>query len=230
MIKRRMIMHALLLLIVLLAMVSASLAYFSNTGSKNQDLLIGDVDVEAVLYYEKSGVGCTDNVCPIQEVVVDEALNITKDGVYYINVTDPNAIEFIENFRIKFIVRSNVDTYIRIQLIEYLTLITTNLEGIRTEIPITTEATEFYFDDQVWQRNTLNDLDEYYYYTEPVQRIDAFEGTEVTFIGSFFPGANYTPRAGNYIIQLALKVEAVQALNGPQMRWGLSNPPWGGNW
>lgn len=230
MIKRKLILHGVLLVLVLAILVSASLAYFTNIGTQNQVSLIGDVEVETILYYEKSGVGCTNNRCPIEEVVVDEALNITKDGVYYINVTDASSIQFIENFRIKFNVKSNVDTYFRIELLEYLTLITTNLEGIRTEIPITQEATAFYFDTDLWKRNTEDLFDPYYYYTEKVQQQSETVGTEVTFIGSFFPGLTYTPRTGNYIIQIALKVEAVQALNGPQIRWGLLTPPWGGEW
>lgn len=230
MIKRKMIMHGVLLVLVLAILVSASLAYFTNIGTQNQVSLIGDVEVEAILYYEKSGVGCTNDMCPIEEVVVDEALNITKDGVYYINVTNPNSIQYIENFRIKFNIKSNVDTYLRIKVIENLTLISENIEGVRTEIPITDEPTIFNYDAINWSINEDDIFDDYYYYKTPVKRIDETTDLVVPFISSYFSGINYNPLTGNYFIQIAIRVEAVQALNGPQIRWGLETPPWGGEW
>lgn len=198
------------------------LAYLTDQDVTEEPLLIGDVEVDYDIYFDKDGI-----LYPATEVVIDENLNITKPGVYSINVTDAQSINFIEHLRIRFFVSSNVDTYIRIQLIDYLSLTLENFEGVITEIPIVGQETAF---NHVSTWYDYQATDGYYYLMNPVKQVSVTTPLTVDFINAYFPGVNYSARPIGYALQLGIKIEAVQAVRGPQMRWGLANPPWGGNW
>jgi hypothetical protein len=125
------------------------------------------------------------------------------------------------------VVESDVDTYIRIKLLDQLVITTVDYLGNRTEIPIIAERTEFYYDQTNWY---YNEADDYYYCKQKVQRVSANEANIISFVASYFPGVHYNTRPLGYSIQMGIRTEAVQAYRGPQENWGLNNPPWGGTW
>jgi hypothetical protein len=219
---KKMILNISILFILISSLTLMTVAFLLDQDIEEDTLLIGDVSVSALVYYEKDGIEY-----PIEEVVIDQNLNIKKNGIYQIGVTDSQAIEFIENLRIKFFIQSDFDTYLRVSIIESLVLTTENFEGVRTEIPVIAPPSDFFFDNNDW---FYNDSDNFHYLKHSVQRIDENTPNEVVFIGSYFPGASFSPRPLGYTLQIGLRIQAVQAIQGPQIRWGLETPPWGGNW
>ncbi len=215
------IISILSILLVSLASVFV-VAYLLDQDTVVDSRLIGDIDVTLLLYYHKDGVDY-----PIEEVVIDQNDAVFKSGVFQLDVADPQAVEYVENLRIKLLVASDVDTYVRVRIVETLTLTTINYLGERTEIPIVSEPTLFNF-ESTWHYE--EGLENYYYLKDKVKRLDASTPLEVAMITSYFPGANYNPRPLGYTVQFGVKVEAVQALMGPEMNWNLPNPPWGGAW
>ncbi len=207
---------------LLLALGTLITAFFLDYESYENDVVLGTVHVSTELYYEKGG-----NEYPASEVVINPTLNIKKKGVYQVNVVDRESVEFIENVRMRVVVESDVDTYIRIKLLDQLVITTVDYLGNRTEIPIIAERTEFYYDQTNWY---YNEADDYYYCKQKVQRVSANEANIISFVASYFPGVHYNTRPLGYSIQMGIRTEAVQAYRGPQENWGLNNPPWGGPW
>ena len=123
---------------LLLALGTLITAFFLDYESYENDVVLGKVRVRTELYYEKDG-----ETYPGAEMVIDPANNIKKKGIYHINVVDRESVEFIENVRISVVVESDVDTYIRIKLLDQMVLTTVNYLGDRTEVPIIAERTEF---------------------------------------------------------------------------------------
>ena len=213
-------------IVSILLVLAASLfvvAFLTDQDTIEETRLIGDVEVTLVIYFEKDGIEY-----PVEEVVIDVNDNVVKSGVYRMNVTDPNATEFVENLRMDVRISSDVDTYVRVRIVETLILTTENFLGERTEIPIVSEPTLFNQESD-WYYDELG-LEPYYYLMTPSKRINASTPLDVPFITSYFAGANYNPRPLGYTVQFGVEMEAVQALMGPQMNWGLANPPWGGDW
>ena len=100
---------------LLLALGTLITAFFLDYESYENDVVLGKVRVRTELYYEKDG-----ETYPGAEVVIDPANNIKKKGIYHINVVDRESVEFIENVRISVVVESDVDTYIRIKLLDQM--------------------------------------------------------------------------------------------------------------
>jgi hypothetical protein len=55
---------------------------------------------------------------------------VTKSGVFFIDVADVDAQDYITNLRIDIRINSTVDTYLRVSIIDSLTLATIDFEGI----------------------------------------------------------------------------------------------------
>lgn len=215
----------IIIILIYAVMITAGLltAFLVASLQDGSNHTIGEVQIELVMYYEKD-----DIIYPIQEVYIDQDLNLKKPGVYFINVVDGQAIEFIENLRIELLVYSNVDTYVRIELLDTLILRTENYLGVKTEIPITTPTPTDFYTTSDWYDNRT--IDGFYYYKNTVKRASVSTPALLQFIPSYFEGINYNARSFGYEIQLGVRVEAVQAHLGPQYNWDLNTPPWGGSW
>ncbi|MCK9536714.1 MAG: hypothetical protein M0R05_03925 [Bacilli bacterium] len=197
-------------------------AFLLDSGRSGDDITVGQVQVTTNLYYEKDNV-----IYPGAEVVVDPEFNIKKKGIYHINVVDSQTVEFIENVRISIAVSSDVDTYIRLKLFDQMILTTINHLGDRTEIPIIADRMVLNYCLDDWY---YNEADDYYYYKQKVMRQSEDVPTVIAFIAEYFPGVHYHTRPLGYSVQVGIRTEAVQALQGPQKNWGMYNPPWGGAW
>ncbi|HHT55719.1 MAG TPA: hypothetical protein GX012_04055 [Acholeplasma sp.] len=142
-------------------------------------------------------------------------------GVVEINISDVSADNYFNNFSVKIVVESNVDTYFRVAVYEQFTL---SYDVGDETIVISVTQDEFapfdynnaFFDNRI--------EDDYFYYTNKVKRTSETEALELEFINEYED--TYPLYDSRYSINIGFVVEAVQALGGPLYNWGLENPPW----
>ena len=142
-------------------------------------------------------------------------------GVVEINISDVSADNYFNNFSVKIVVESNVDTYFRVAVYEQFTL---SYDVGDETIVISVTQVEFapfdynnaFFDNRI--------EDDYFYYTNKVKRTSETEALELEFINEYED--TYPLYDSRYSINIGFVVEAVQALGGPLYNWGLENPPW----
>ena len=118
---------------------------------------------------------------------------------------------------------SNVETYLRVRLIDVLVLKYTNAAGVTSEIQVINKDELQLNYDESWHRAA----DGYYYYMEPVKK-EASGSKLVPFIIEYFEGTYYNLHPANYSIQLGIEIDAVQALGGPES--GGTEPALGRSW
>ncbi|MFP4478254.1 MAG: hypothetical protein ACLFPM_02330 [Candidatus Izemoplasmatales bacterium] len=213
------------LLIVVSAFVFISYAWFTQQENVHFESQMGLVDVDINVFFEDETLGQV----PAQEVVIDETNNITKPGVYYVNITSSNADYFVEDLRINIDVSSSVDTYFRITIFEQLTFIYTDVSGNTNELSVLYEdALQLNYDFSDWYDNRT--FDNHLYYMNPVKRINETTPLTIHLVDSYFADENYETKGPGYSLQLAFSIEAVQSDGGPENVWGLTTPPWGGDW
>ena len=190
---------------------------------------------------------------------ISDWYTMTKTGVYEINVTDQFAENFLTNLRINILVNSTVDTYVRVSIIDSLTLATIDFEGNRGEVAIVDQPIPYAF-DRSWLVNgdpyedlydaevalggitagdTVEQVDHwydhsiqdgYYYYPMRIGRSTVSSQLTLPFIEEY-DGLEFETKSFGYTLQFAIIVEAIQAANdAPIYNWGLSTPPWGGTW
>ena len=185
--------------------------------------------------------------------------SVIKSGVYRINVSDPNADDYISNLRVDIRINSTVDTYIRVSIVDSLILSTIDFEGNRGEVaivdqPVNYAIDRYFFVNDVYYENlidaeialggiTSNDVvvpgsdwynntlnDGFYYYKNLIER--DMDSTQLTipFIEAF-DGDEFRTKSVGYYLQFSILVEAIQAgNNAPIFNWGYLTPPWGGSW
>ena len=66
--------------------------------------------------------------------------------------------------------------------------------------------------------------DGFFYYKNQVRRINETTPLELDFIQQALVSHDEYP--SRYTLQIGFIIEAVQFYNGPQINWGLENPPW----
>jgi hypothetical protein len=160
---------------------------------------------------------------PAAEVVVGTE---TKPGVYKVDITGVTNPLYFDQFRVRILVNSTVETYFRIKIHEQLTLIY-DIPGGQNELTVVaSETMPFAYDTQYWYKNP-QDLNKYIYYKTRVQDDNGYS-LVVPFIASA-PTGGFSPYPSGYSLQVAFTVEAVQADGGPQNVWGLTVPPWTGD-
>lgn len=210
------------------------------------------VDVDYTIYLD-------GQVVDVDYFIIQDTVPGTKTGVYLIDVSDVEAANFITNLRIDIYVNSTVDTYLRVKMIDALTLGTIDYEGNQGEVSIVDQPINYPF-SRHWDVNgvlyddlydaevalggiTSNDtvtkidewydnylVDGYYYYPEKIERTMSSFQLTIPFIEEF-DGDIFKTKSVGYSLQLALIVEGIQANNdAPIITWGLPTPPWGGNW
>lgn len=190
---------------------------------------------------------------------VSNGYQMIKSGVFKIDVTDPDAEDYLTNLRINIRVNSTVNTYIRVSIIDALTLATIDFEGNRGEVSIVDQPIPYAFNRE-WLVNdvfyedlhdaevalggiTANDTverldvwfdnrlnDGYYYFPQLIERDTLSNPLTIPFIEEY-DGFEFNAKSFGYSLQFAIVVEAIQAANNaPVINWGLPTPPWGGAW
>jgi len=194
---------------------------YINTSSFLGEVGFVSVDIDA---YFDDGLGGR-----VEASEVSVGPSTTKTGVYTINIVSDSSTNYFEDFRMNVLVYSNVYTYIRVKIYEQLTLTYTNFEGIVTELSILTdEYMPFNYNLTDWYDN--REVDNYIYFMVPTIRAGETTAEILTLITTYFVGENFSNYSPGYSLQIAFSVEAVQANSGPENVWGLTTPPWGGNW
>lgn len=224
--------YLIILLIILLITTGTIVAFILDTNDKSDELIIGDVNVDLEAYFEKYNdqnelIKYTENLDYVANVVNEGSF--TKQGVIKINISNRDDIQFIENFRVNIKIYSNVDTYFRIAPYEQLTL--TYEVGGKTREVATTQKNYIgfnydpngkFFDNRIY--------DGFFYCKEKVKKNNDDTPLILSFIGNYFEDKSFGVYEDRYSLQIGFIIEAVQALDGPQNNWGLSNTPWNTDW
>jgi hypothetical protein len=191
--------------------------------------------------------------------VFNSGSSVTKSGVFFIDVADVDAIDYITNLRIDIRINSTIDTYLRVSIIDSLTLATIDFEGIRGEVAIVDQPIDYaiarrWTVNDVWYEDlfdaevalggiTSNDVvvkyddwynntlnDGFYYYPQKIERDMDSPQLVIPFIEEY-DGLLFKTKSVGYSLQIAILVEAIQANNdAPIHNWLLPTPPWGGVW
>ncbi|MGE4571537.1 MAG: hypothetical protein AB7E09_02210 [Candidatus Izemoplasmatales bacterium] len=212
-----------ILLIVSTLFIGVSLSWFTSQEEYNYTGQMGFVDVDLEAFFvDEFGQ-------PTEAIEVEITPGVFKKGVYRINITSNTQEYFIEDLRVNIIVKSNIDTYFRVEIYEQLTFIYTNSNDEVIEMAVPYEVgVDLNYNTVNWYDNRI--FDNYIYYTEKVTRISQSENLVIPLIDSYFQNQNFDTRSPGYSLQMAFSVEAVQAEGGPENNWDLVSPPWGGAW
>ncbi len=224
-------MFITILLLTSTAVISIA-GWLTNTDDTDDTVTLGDVVVEVDAYfeyYDEFDVLQTKTTGIEYVAIVEGQDPFTKTGVYKVNLSTPSDPQFLENFRVNIKVYSSVDTYFRIAPYEQVTL-TYVANGKTVEVATTQEGyMPFNYNSTgVFYDNRVNDG--FFYYKNIVKRVNETTPTTISLIGTYFendPFATYEP---NYSLQIGFIIEAVQALDGPEINWGLPMTPWDTEW
>jgi len=226
--KRKFIFSLMLLMVSLGLFVFSSYAWFTGKFERWINAEVGFVDVDIIPYFEDDVLGLVP-ADDIIEAKVEIETGVYKPGVYEINIVSGISPNYFEDFRLKVEVSSNVDTYLRIKIYEQLTLTYINYDNSVTELSVLIDGfMPFNYELDDWHDN--REIDNYLYYKYPVQRDGVDDPLELWLIDSYFTGENFANYSPGYSLQIAFQIEAVQAFQGPENVWELTETPWGGTW
>ncbi|MBE0700369.1 MAG: hypothetical protein IH571_01655 [Acholeplasmataceae bacterium] len=189
----------------------------------------------------------------------DSGTTTTKIGVYRINVSDIDADDYITNFRLNILVNSTIDSFIRVRIVDSLTLATIDFQGVRGEVAIVDQPIDYAF-SRHWDVNGIlyDDLadaeaalggitstdvvtkiddwydnrleDGYMYYPQKIERTTSSPQMVLSLIEEY-DGLTFKAKSVGYSLQFAIIVESIQASHdAPIINWKLDMPPWGGSW
>jgi len=220
-IKKRLFLSFVLLSFALSLFVVTTISWIKIWLQETETYEVGNVDVNINVFF-------FDGVTTTPGAEVEIAVGVTKPGCYLVNLVDNSNVYFFEDFRVQVQVLSNVNTYFRVKIYEQLTYTYTSYEGVVTELTvINPNYMPFNYSTTNWYDNRL--IDNYIYYTIPVQRTSESVPLILDLVASAPVGgfATYSP---GYSLQIAFSIEAVQADGGPVNVWDLTTPPWGSAW
>ena len=226
--KRKLVFSLSLLVISIALFVFSSYAWFTGKYEKWINAEVGFVDVDLLVYFEND----EGELVPANEILesrVEVESGVYKPGVYEINIVSGISPNYFEDFRLKIEVSSNVGTYLRIKLYEQLTLTYINYDNSITELSVLIDGfMPFNYDLNNWHDN--REIDNYLYYKSPVEREGVDDPLEIWLIESYFSDQNFANYSPGYSLQMTFQIEAVQAIEGPEKIWGMSETPWGTSW
>ncbi|MGI6392747.1 MAG: hypothetical protein ACOX16_03960 [Candidatus Izemoplasmatales bacterium] len=226
--KRKLVFSLSLLVISIALFVFSSYAWFTGKYEKWINAEVGFVDVDLLVYFEND----EGELVPANEILesrVEVESGVYKPGVYEINIVSGISSNYFEDFRLKIEVSSNVGTYLRIKLYEQLTLTYINYDNSITELSVLIDGfMPFNYDLNNWHDN--REIDNYLYYKSPVEREGVDDPLEIWLIESYFSDQNFANYSPGYSLQMTFQIEAVQAIEGPEKIWGMSETPWGTSW
>ncbi len=211
------------------------------------------VDVEYNIYLNASEVVEPDFVSFFNGAY------IVKSGIYTINVSNIDADDYINNLRVDIKVNGTIDLYVRVKVVDALSLATIDFQGVRGEVAVVDQPINYAFNrtwlvndifyediydaevalggitaqDEVIPQNVWYDntkQDGYYYYPSLIERTTDSPTLTIPFIEAY-DGDEFDTKSVGYFLQFAIIVEAIQAAhNAPAINWGIDTPPWGGVW
>lgn len=216
MMKKRLIIF--IMLIILFATSATIGAFLTDSKDVDNQFDVGFVEVDLLVDFKKDGLIKSTNLEP----QLDQTH--VKKGVYRVDITDSSDMQFIENLRVRFEVKSSVDTYFRFKMYQSLVIKTVNTQGVVSEYAIKADF------DYNMENDFYVHTDGYVYYKNKVKRNSDHSPYEIYFIAEYFEGQIFNAAPLGQELQISFDVEAVQANGGAFNNWGLITPPWGGSW
>lgn len=244
---RLMVMATLMVLTLSIAAVSYAWFVLINR-TDSFTATAAKIDVSYEIYLDGQSIK------PSFYVIQSEQSTI-KSGVYSINVSDLTADNYIERLRIDILVKSTVDTYLRVAIVDSLTLATLDFQGNRGEVAIVDQPINYatsrswlvngvFFSSILEAEAALGELtsedevimvphwfdysktDGYYYYPEKIVRTPQMTTLTIPFIEAY-DGMVFRAKPLGYQLQFAILVEAIQANHyAPIYNWRMAQPPW----
>lgn len=217
-------------LVCCIMIISFSVAYLTSLTESEVKYTVGDVNVDLQIYFVSDNGETIDYNEYYYECVDPNGDSNKKMGVFKVDISDEDAKNFADKLRVDLVVKSNVDTYVRIAPYEQLTL-TYQLNDITKEIAVVQEEStkfNYQFTDTSFYDN--RDKDGYIYFRSPVKKDEGQAETVYPLIDEFEEGQTFGKSDKSYSLQIGFIVESVQALEGPEKNWGMSSAPWGGDW
>lgn len=216
------VLLSFVLLFITIIIVGNTFAWFTGQEEITYQGQIGFVDADIDVYFDDGQGGRIE----AEEVALSEF--ISKPGVYRMNITSNTEAFFIEDLRINIIVKSNIDTFIRVKIYEQLTFIYDD-EGEINELAVQyQEGVDLNYNTTSWYDNRI--YDNYLYYQNKVKRIDSETPLVISLVDSYYSNQSFDTRSPGYSLQMAFAIEAVQANGGPENVWDMQTTPWGGEW
>jgi len=236
--KKRLLLTSVFLVVSFMMVASVSFAWFVSRETLDFQATAGFVDVELIAYYvDDQGEPIIDNegnIIEADEVEIEPGVN--KPGVYAINIVSSDYDNYFRNFRVAILIHSNVDTYVRIHVVEQLTITYVNAADVPVELSVLKDyAMPFNYNEADWYDR--REEDGYLYLMDEGRRVSEDEPLFIPLIDTWplmtpdEPGERlYGDYPPGYSFQIGFEIDAVQASGGPQNNWDIISPFWGGTW
>lgn len=213
-------------LVCCIMIISFSVAYLTSLTESEVVYTVGTVDVDLEIYFEDEEGNIIPNtfdyVCEYADGTEKE-----KSGVIKVNISDNDAENFAEKLRVDLVVKSNVDTYVRIAPYEQLTLTYTVGEVTREVAVVQEESTKFnyQFADTATSFYDNRDKDGYIYFRSAVKKEEGQDRVVYPLISAFTTAGTFEKSDQIYSLQIGFIVESVQKIQGLEKNWGITSLP-----
>lgn len=222
-------------LVCCIMIISFSVAYLTSLTESEVKYTVGTVDVDLEIYFvddagnplatedeDGNPINTFNYVCEYAD-----GNNAIKSGVIKVNISDNDALNFAEKLRVDLVVKSNVDTYVRIAPYEQLTLTYTVGEVTREVAVVQEESTKFnyQFADTATSFYDNRDKDGYIYFRSAVKKTEGQDRVVYPLISAFTTAGTFEKSDQIYSLQIGFIVESVQKIQGLEKNWGITSLP-----
>lgn len=213
-------------LVCCIMIISFSVAYLTSLTESEVIYTVGTVDVDLEIYFEDEEGNIIPNtfdyVCEYADGTEKE-----KSGVIKVNISDNDAENFAEKLRVDLVVKSNVDTYVRIAPYEQLTLTYTVGEVTREVAVVQEESTKFNYQFAETAKSFYDnrDKDGYIYFRSAVKKEEGQDKVVYPLIAAFTTAGTFEKSDQIYSLQIGFIVESVQKIQGLEKNWGITSLP-----
>ena len=213
-------------LVCCIMIISFSVAYLTSLTESEVIYTVGTVDVDLEIYFEDEDGNIIPNTFDYVCEYAD-GTEQTKSGVIKVNISDNDAENFAEKLRVDLVVKSNVDTYVRIAPYEQLTLTYTVGEVTREVAVVQEESTKFnyQFADTATSFYDNRDKDGYIYFRSAVKKEEGQDRVVYPLISAFTTAGTFEKSDQIYSLQIGFIVESVQKIQGLEKNWGITSLP-----
>lgn len=213
-------------LVCCIMIISFSVAYLTSLTESEVIYTVGTVDVDLEIYFEDEEGNIIPNTFDYVCEYADENSAI-KSGVIKVNISDNDALNFAEKLRVDLVVKSNVDTYVRIAPYEQLTLTYTVGEVTREVAVVQEESTKFNYQFAETANSFYDnrDKDGYIYFRSAVKKEEEQDRVVYPLISAFTTAGTFEKSDQIYSLQIGFIVESVQKIQGLEKNWGITSLP-----
>lgn len=213
-------------LVCCIMIISFSVAYLTSLTESEVIYTVGTVDVDLEIYFEDEDGNIIPNTFDYVCEYAD-GTGKTKSGVIKVNISDNDAENFAEKLRVDLVVKSNVDTYVRIAPYEQLTLTYTVGEVTREVAVVQEESTKFNYQFAETAKSFYDnrDKDGYIYFRSAVKKEEGQDRVVYPLISAFTTAGTFEKSDQIYSLQIGFIVESVQKIQGLEKNWGITSLP-----